>query len=72
MQRLPPSMVQEVAEAARAFNSMVRGLRWFQLYVPHTVVERSLRPFGGIGGRPDPVKISTRPRYGSDGEGDGG
>jgi adenylate cyclase len=37
---LPPSRIQELDTQARAFNAMVRGLRWFEAYVPKRLVER--------------------------------
>ena len=38
--RLPPSLFVEVTEAAEAFNSMIVGLRWFEVYVPRNLVHR--------------------------------
>jgi class 3 adenylate cyclase len=40
VQRLPSSLFTEISEAARAFNSMVVGLRWFETYVPRKLVQR--------------------------------
>ena len=40
--------------------------------VAHELVERSLEPVGGIGARPAPVRIVTRPAYGDDGADGGG
>ena len=37
---LKPSRVRELDEAARAFNRMVAGLRWFETYVPRQLVRR--------------------------------
>lgn len=37
---LKPSRVRELDEAARAFNRMIAGLRWFETYVPRQLVRR--------------------------------
>jgi len=37
---LPGSMFRELDDQARAFNSMLRGLHWFETYVPKTLVKR--------------------------------
>jgi class 3 adenylate cyclase len=37
---LPPSVFRELDEQARAFNTMLGGLRWFETYVPKTLVRR--------------------------------
>jgi adenylate cyclase len=39
---LPGSRIRELNDAAAAFNSMVNGLRWFENYVPRTLVRRLL------------------------------
>ena len=44
---LPDSRIREIANATAAFNAMVAGLRWFEAYVPKTLVLRMIR--GGIG-----------------------
>ncbi|WP_453962379.1 adenylate/guanylate cyclase domain-containing protein [Amorphus suaedae] len=41
--RLPESRIFEVDTEARAFNSMVQGLRTFSLYVPRQLVHRLLQ-----------------------------
>jgi class 3 adenylate cyclase len=38
--RLPDSRFREIAHAGEAFNTMVAGLRWFETYVPKTLVLR--------------------------------
>lgn len=38
--RLRPSRLRELDEAASAFNRMTTGLRWFQTYVPKHLVRR--------------------------------
>lgn len=38
--QLGPSRVREYDEAARAFNSMVVGLKWFETYLPRKLVSR--------------------------------
>ena len=43
VQRLPPSVFRELAEASEAFNRMVVGLRWFETYVPKALVHRLMR-----------------------------
>jgi class 3 adenylate cyclase len=46
--RLPPSRVREIDEAARAFNAMASGLAWFETYLPRTLVRQLLsRPDRG-------------------------
>ncbi|MEO3435140.1 adenylate/guanylate cyclase domain-containing protein [Inquilinus sp. CAU 1745] len=42
-QPLPDSRFRELAAAASAFNSMIVGLRWFETYVPRTLVARLMR-----------------------------
>ncbi|HZD26865.1 MAG TPA: adenylate/guanylate cyclase domain-containing protein [Alphaproteobacteria bacterium] len=37
---LKPSRIRELDEAAGAFDAMVLGLRWFETYVPKTLVRR--------------------------------
>ncbi|MFV3128135.1 adenylate/guanylate cyclase domain-containing protein [Niveispirillum sp. KHB5.9] len=44
--RLPDSRFREVADAAAAFNAMVSGLRWFETYVPKSLVLRLIRRDG--------------------------
>ena len=39
---LPRSRLTELDDAARAFNTMTDGLRWFELYVPRTLVRTLL------------------------------
>ena len=39
---LPRSRLTELDDAARAFNTMADGLRWFELYVPRTLVRTLL------------------------------
>lgn len=39
---LPPSGLRELDEQSVAFNSMLRGLRWFEIYVPRSLVQRLL------------------------------
>jgi class 3 adenylate cyclase len=36
---LPGSRFEEINDAAGAFNAMLRGLRWFEAYVPRTLVK---------------------------------
>ena len=45
--RLPDSRIREIANATAAFNAMVAGLRWFEAYVPKSLVLRMIR--GGVG-----------------------
>ncbi len=44
---LPDSRIREIAHATAAFNAMVAGLRWFEAYVPKSLVLRLIR--GGAG-----------------------
>ena len=41
--QLPGSIFRELNDQAVAFNSMLRALRWFELYVPKKLVERLIR-----------------------------
>ena len=40
---LPGSRIRELNESAEAFNSMVRALRWFEMYVPRKLVRRLIQ-----------------------------
>ncbi|WP_169727531.1 adenylate/guanylate cyclase domain-containing protein [Granulosicoccus antarcticus] len=40
---LPGSMLRELNDQSIAFNTMLRALRWFELYVPKKIVERLIR-----------------------------
>ena len=40
---LPRSWIRELNEQAHGFNTMLQGLRWFETYVPKTLVERLMR-----------------------------
>jgi len=40
---IPDSRFRELAQAAHAFNTMIAGLRWFETYVPKTLVLRLMR-----------------------------
>ncbi|WP_416899432.1 MAG: adenylate/guanylate cyclase domain-containing protein [Minwuia sp.] len=37
---LPGSIFRELNDQAKAFNAMLQGLRWFELYVPRKIVSR--------------------------------
>lgn len=41
-QTLPPSPFRETDQARVAFNSMLRGLRWLEIYIPRRLIERLL------------------------------
>lgn len=41
--QLPSSLFKEITTAAQAFNAMVLGLRWFEIYVPRNLVHRLVR-----------------------------
>ncbi|MCZ6523986.1 MAG: adenylate/guanylate cyclase domain-containing protein, partial [Alphaproteobacteria bacterium] len=43
---LPPSRFRELDEQATAFNTMLRALRWFETYVPRTLVRRLVQRGG--------------------------
>lgn len=43
MQRAKGSAFRELDSAAQAFNAMLGGLRWFETYVPRTLVLRLIR-----------------------------
>ena len=40
---LAGSVFRELDQQAKSFNSMLRALRWFELYIPRKVVERLLK-----------------------------
>jgi adenylate cyclase len=44
---LPSSRVREIDDQARAFNGMVRALRWLEIYVPRRLARRLLDATGG-------------------------
>ena len=44
---LPGSRLREIDSAATAFNAMVGSLRWFEAYVPHTLVRRLINQGDG-------------------------
>jgi adenylate cyclase len=46
IQPLRHSIIRELDEQARSFNSMVQGLRWFRTYVPHQLVRRLMDSSG--------------------------
>lgn len=43
VQPLPKSRIREIDEQARAFNSMVQALRWFEAYVPRALARHLLK-----------------------------
>jgi class 3 adenylate cyclase len=40
---LPPSRIKEMNDAGQAFNAMITTLRWFETYVPRSLVRRLMR-----------------------------
>ncbi|MGF1623905.1 MAG: adenylate/guanylate cyclase domain-containing protein [Alphaproteobacteria bacterium] len=44
---LPESRIREIDDQARAFNGMVRALRWLEIYVPRRLARRLLDATGG-------------------------
>ncbi len=45
---LPGSLFSELNEQARAYNTMLTGLRWLETYVPKSLVRRLLRSGGAV------------------------
>lgn len=43
VQDLPGSQIAELDDQARAFNNMLRALRWFEMYVPRSLVSRLIQ-----------------------------
>ncbi|MEE9335189.1 MAG: adenylate/guanylate cyclase domain-containing protein [Granulosicoccaceae bacterium] len=43
IEELPGSMLRELNNQSIAFNSMLRALRWFELYVPKKIVARLIK-----------------------------
>ena len=52
---LPASVFRELDEQSKAFNAMLRALRWFELYIPKKIVERLIR-------RDEPDDLKSRER----------
>jgi class 3 adenylate cyclase len=48
---LPPSRIREMNDAGQAFNAMVTTLRWFETYVPRSLVRRLMHQGEGDFGR---------------------
>ncbi len=44
---LPPSRITELNDQSRSFNTMLDGLRWFETYLPRTLVNRLIRQGSG-------------------------
>jgi class 3 adenylate cyclase len=44
---IPGSFFRELNDASRSFNTMLDGLRWFERYVPRTLVRRLIRTHHG-------------------------
>ena len=44
---LPASRIREMNDAGQAFNAMITSLRWFETYVPRTLVRRLMRQGDG-------------------------
>jgi class 3 adenylate cyclase len=49
VENLPGSIFKELNDQAKAFNAMLQGLRWFELYVPKRLVERLVHSGEGRG-----------------------
>ncbi len=43
VENLPGSVFRELNDQSAAFNTMLRALRWFELYVPRKIVERLIK-----------------------------
>ena len=43
VEELPDSVFRELSDQAIAFNAMLRALRWFERYVPKSIVEQLIR-----------------------------
>lgn len=43
VERIPGSFFRELNDAATSFNVMLEGLRWFERYVPKSIVQRLIR-----------------------------
>ena len=43
VERIPGSFFRELNDAAKSFNVMLEGLRWFERYVPKSIVQRLIR-----------------------------
>jgi adenylate cyclase len=55
---LPPSAFRETDQARVAFNSMLKGLRWLELYIPRRLIERLIAT-GGEGDLPSESREVT-------------
>ncbi len=58
VERQADSNIAEFADAAKAFNAMTTGLRWFETYVPKSLVLRLMRESAGSAG--SDVTVSTQ------------
>ena len=56
---LPGSMIREFDDASRAFNAAVSGLRWFETYLPKSLVLRLIRQDAGEGVRSDERRLTV-------------
>ncbi|MDE0728952.1 MAG: HAMP domain-containing protein, partial [Alphaproteobacteria bacterium] len=45
---LPASRIKEMDDAGLAFNNMITSLRWFETYVPRSLVRRLMRQGEGV------------------------
>lgn len=43
VEELPASLFREINDQSTSFNAMLRALRWFELYVPKTIVDQLIR-----------------------------
>ena len=47
-QTLPASRIKEMNDAGQAFNAMITSLRWFETYVPRSLVRRLMHQGEGV------------------------
>ena len=57
--QLPASAFRETDQARVAFNSMLKGLRWLELYIPRRLVERLIAQGGGGGLTPETRNVTV-------------
>lgn len=56
LSEIAPSRIRELDEQASAFNRMVSGLRWFEMYVPKKLAQRLI--FGSNDATPKDAEVS--------------
>ncbi|MBT3532292.1 MAG: adenylate/guanylate cyclase domain-containing protein, partial [Rhodospirillaceae bacterium] len=56
---LPTSRIKEMNDAGMAFNNMIPSLRWFETYVPRSLVRRLMRQGEGVLDRSEQRQVTV-------------